>query len=366
MVVSLAIHAVVIVVAILVVVAKVIIPEDPDFQIKKVKRPKMPPKKIQVPVDVKKRKPKPRLRQRIVVKQKTLTDIKMPEISGIKGGLGNMGGDGIGGIGFDMQIGDLFGGNKSMGNELTGTFYDLKQTNKGQSTKMNQGRFYAALASFAKGWNKGRLDDFYQAPKKKYASFFMIPTISSSRVTKAFGVSETVKPVFWAAYYEGYISAPETGRYRFQGYGDDILLVRINKRLVIDASYEPYRPSLHTGWRSDAKNNRKYPIGSQRLFIGDWFKLTKGKPVRMEVLMGDVGNISSFRLLIEKEGAQYKQASYSYKDGDETKTGTRPVLPVFKTKEIPSDPKLIGQMKINSNQVTLEGPSFGAAEKKSY
>ncbi|MCK4564925.1 MAG: hypothetical protein KAU94_09655 [Verrucomicrobia bacterium] len=363
LVVSLAIHAVLIVVAISFVAVKVIIKPEPDFVAKRMKRPKMPPKKLQVPVDVKKRKPKPRLRKRIVSQQKTFTDIKMPEITGVKGGLGNMGGDGLGSLGFDMDIGDLFGGNKSMGgNELTGTFYDLKQSYKGKPTGMDQGRFYAALASFAKGWNLGRLDEYFQAPKKKYATFFMIPTISSSKVTEAFGVSDTVEAVFWAAYYEGHISAPETGHYRFMGYGDDILLVRIKKRLVMDASFEPYRSKLYTGWTSDADNNRKYPIGGQRLFIGDWFRLTKDEPVKMEVLLGDVGNISSFQLLIEKRGVQYRQASYSYKEGDETITGTRPVLPVFKTKEIPDNQELIGQMKINPNQVTLEGPVFGVVK----
>ncbi len=362
MVVSLAIHAILIVVAISFVAVKVIINEDATFEAKRVKRPKMPPKKIRVPIDVKKRKPKPRLRKRIVVDKKTLTDIKMPEITGIKGGLGNMGGDGLGSMGFDVDIGDLFGGNKSMGNELTGTFYDLKQTNKGRPTNIDQSGFYAALAAFAKGWNLSRLDEYFQAPKKKYASFFMIPTISSSKVTEAFGVSDSVEAVFWTAYYEGHIAAPETGHYRFLGYGDDILLVRINKRLVLDGSFEPYRPALKTNWRSDAENNRKYPIGGQRLFIGDWIKLTKGKPVKIEVLLGDVGNISSFQLLIEQKGATYKQAPYSYKDGEETITGTRPILPVFKTQKIPDNKDLIGQMKINPNQVTLEGPVFGVSQ----
>ncbi len=362
MVVSLAIHAVLIVVAISFVAVKVIIMEDPTFEAKRVKRPRMPPKKIQVPVDVKKRKPKPRLRKRIVVNKKNFTDIKMPEITGIKGGLGNMGGDGLGSMGFDVDIGDLFGGNKSMGNELTGTFYDLKQTSKGRPTNIDQGGFYAALAAFAKGWNKGRLDEYFQAPKKKYASFFMIPTISSSKVTEAFGVSDSVKAVFWAAYYEGHIAASETGHYRFLGYGDDILLVRANKRLVLDGSFEPYRPALKTNWRSDAENNRRYPIGRERLFIGDWIKLTKGKPVKIEVLLGDVGNISSFQLLIEQKGATYKQASYSYKDGEETITSTRPILPVFKTKAIPDNKDLIRQMKINPNQTTLEGPVFGVSQ----
>ncbi|MCK4564687.1 MAG: VWA domain-containing protein, partial [Verrucomicrobia bacterium] len=105
--VSLVIHAVLIVVAGSFVAVRVIVKEDPTFEAKKVKRPKMPPKKIQVPVDVKKRKPKPRLRKRIV-STKTFTDIKMPEITGVKGGLGNMGGDGLGSLGFDLNF-NFFG-----------------------------------------------------------------------------------------------------------------------------------------------------------------------------------------------------------------------------------------------------------------
>lgn len=107
MVVSLAIHAVLIVVAISFVAVKVIVKEEPAFEAKRVKRPKMPPKKIQVPVDVKKSKPKPRLRKRIV-STKTFTDIQMPEITGVAGGLGNMGGDGLGSLGFDLKF-NFFG-----------------------------------------------------------------------------------------------------------------------------------------------------------------------------------------------------------------------------------------------------------------
>ncbi len=386
MVISLSFHAIIAVVAILVVAVKVILPEDPDFQVKKVTRPTMPPKKIQVPVNVKKRKPKPRLRKRIVVNKKTFTDIQMPEISGIKGGLGNMGEDGIGGIGFDIEIGDLFGGDKSMGNELTGTFYDLKQTKEGKPSKLGvqyakaleedirttdaQAIFYEELARFNKGWNLSRLDAYFKAPKKKYATFFMIPNINSSEATEAFGVSEVVTPDFWAAYYEGHIAASETGHYRFCGYGDDILLVRINKRLVIDASFEPYKPDLHTNWTSDDEDNQKYPIDGDMMYHGDWFKMTKGRPVKMEVLIGDVGGRCSSRLLIQKKGVKYREVSFSYTKGKgedaETITGIRPVLPVFKTKEVPSDPNLIKKMKIDPNQATLEGPIFGAAKEKSY
>jgi len=325
MVVSLAIHAVIIVVAILVVVAKVIIPEDPDFQVKKVKRPKMPPKKIQVPVDVKKRKPKPRLRKRIVVNKKTFTDIKMPEISGIKGGLGNMGGDGIGGLGFDLDIGDLFGGNKSMGNELVGSFYDLKQTKKGKPTNMDNVKYIAALKHFANGWQQSRLSDYFKAPKEKYASFFMLPHMSANAAPKAYGVENIVKPKHWVAFYEGQISAPETGHYRFCGIADDVLLVRVRDRLVIDASYPAWKGKVTT-WKSDDDNDRKFPMANQHMVIGDWFRLTKGKPAGIEVLVGECpGGIFYCQLLMEQKGKEYKQVPFSYKrkTGGEQVSGTR-------------------------------------------
>ncbi len=356
LVVSLAIHAVLLVVAISFVAVKVIIKPEPDFVAKKVKRPKMPPKKLQVPVDVKKRKPKPRLRKRIVSKPKNFTDIKMPEITGVKGGLGNMGGDGLGSLGFDLDIGDLFGSNKSMGNELTGTFFDLKQTKDGKPIKMSDGNYMAALNRFAKSWDIDRLNDYFKAPKEKYTSFFLIPKISANAAPKAYGVDGIVKPKHWAAYYTGHISPPETGHYRFCGIGDNVLLVRVRGRLVIDASYHRQMGKI-TNWRSDDENSRKYPLAKDQMVIGDWFRLTKGEPSEIEVLLGECpGGEFSCQLLIEQKGKEYKQVPYTYKE----ESGTRPVLPIFRTKEIPA--KLVGQMKINPNEATLEGPTFGVVE----
>jgi len=354
MVVSLAIHAIIIVVALSFVAVKVLVPQDPTFEAKRVKRPKMPPKKIQVPVNVKKRKPKPRLRQRIVTQKKTFNDIKMPEITGVKGGLGNMGGDGLGSLGFDFKM-DLFGGRSSGGNELVGTFFDLKQTKKGKPTGMNDARYIAALRSFTKSWDVRRLEEYFTAPTKKYATFFMIPDINADAAPKAYGVDNVVKPKHWLAFYTGKIAAPETGYYRFCGSGDDVLAVRVRKRLVLDAGTQ-----RKTGWKSDDDNNMRYPAlktksyGYRPMFIGDWFKLTKGKPSEIEVLLGEMpGGLFYCRLLIQKKGVEYEQASFSYNGV----TGTRPVLPIFKTKEIPK--KLIGEMRINPRIETLEGPSFG-------
>lgn len=113
--VSLGIHALLLVVALSFVAVTVINKEDQVFEAKPVSRPKMQLKKLQVPVNIKKKKTqKPKLRKRIVVQPKlnqTVPDIKMPEITGVKGGIGSGAGDGLGGgggLGFSMPEISLF------------------------------------------------------------------------------------------------------------------------------------------------------------------------------------------------------------------------------------------------------------------
>ena len=114
-VVSVAIHAVLIVIALTFVAVKVIVKEENNFEVKPVHRPKMVLKKLRVPVNVKKKTPKPKLRKRIVVTPKVkqnVPDIKMPEVTGVKGGLGAGAGAGLGGgaaLGFTMPEINVFG-----------------------------------------------------------------------------------------------------------------------------------------------------------------------------------------------------------------------------------------------------------------
>lgn len=110
---SLGIHAILIVTAISFVAVTVIQKEDQTFEQVEVHRPKVPLKKLQIPVKMQKKKTqKPKLRKRVVVKQAVkMPEIKMPEITGVKGGMGSAG-DGTGGgsgIGFTMPDIDFFG-----------------------------------------------------------------------------------------------------------------------------------------------------------------------------------------------------------------------------------------------------------------
>ena len=147
--VSLGIHAALIVIAISFVAVTVITKEEQSFEVKEVQRPKMPLKKLQVPVNIKKKKTqKPKLRKRIVVKPKLnkVPDIKMPEITGVKGGIGAGAGDGLGGgggVGFSMPEMELFGV-KSRGEKV---FIILDSSNYMMVDQMGGIRAYEIIKS---------------------------------------------------------------------------------------------------------------------------------------------------------------------------------------------------------------------------
>ena len=407
---SIIIHGAFILVAISFVAVKVIIKPEQNFEAMEIKRPKMKLRKLQVPVKQKKSQA-PKLRQNIVTKPK-LKDIsiKMPETVGVIGGMGSGRGDGLGGLGFGFDM-DLFGSSKAKGsgNEFIGVFYDLKQDKRGELTEIGklaetdkaQAEVLCAevIKNFVEsGFRVKELDDFFAAPKRKYATSFNMPSMSANAAPQAFGVDDQVKPSFWLCVYRGQITAPEDGRYRFWGLGDDVLTVRVRRRVVLDACW-PEKVGKLSNWTSSDDDSRVFPVNGNilgsvskpdfstmirkiaprirggespfglvnefqlsgdylrvgnRLVIGDWFQLRKGQKVDMEVLIGEIpGGEFTCRLLIEQRGKQYQLA--------QSDAGQRMVLPVFKT--IPIDDKIAAQMKSSPDEMTLDGPNFGVLEE---
>jgi hypothetical protein len=380
---SLILHAVILVAAVSFVAVKVIVKGEQTFESMRVNRPKMKLRKLTVPVNLRKKNPKPKLRRTIVVKKEVKSiDIKLPEIAGVKGGTGYMDGGGGLGIGFNWEMPDLFGSNKGSGNEFVGYFYDLKQTPDGKLTNIGElvakaktrdwgsdpdliasaDLYKEVVRRFLSGWEPNRLKGYFKAPREKFTKSFMIPKIDADEAPRAFGVEKQVKPMKWLALYEGQITAPESGKYRFWGRGDDVLVVRLRKRIVLDASYMNV-----SGWEGNDPNNRKYDIyGSPDVggaVLGDWFYLDKGKTVSMSVLLGEEpgGNFFS-QLYIQQEGADYptRRETYTDKDTGAQEVLDRPIVPIFKTAEL--DGEIVEKMQINGNWCTLEGPNFGVVK----
>ena len=411
-VVSVMIHVVFAVVALTFVAVKVYIKPEQTFEVKDVSRPKMKRRKLQVPVKENKKTQAPKLRKNIVAKPKLKNvTITMPEVVGVPGGMG-AGGGGLGGLGFNFDM-DLFGGSRGGGNELIGTFYDLKQKQDGSLTEIGQmvedgkrpgNEMCELIKGFVgSGFNESRLKDYFKAPKLKYATTIMMPPMDADAAPKAFGVEDQVKPSYWVCHYKGKIAAPETGQFRFCGLGDDVMLVRVTgpgvgRKLVLDACWVEWIKRM-SNWVSDDPDNRRFAVdapdvvdinfndvynqiedaggwdGSRewysvfggvqvngetytggnwpfasRMIIGDWIPMKKGKIYNIDILIGEIpGGKFASRLMIEKQGESYPTVV--------SDAGVRKILPAFMT--TPVDPKLAAQMKVNPKQISLKGPVFG-------
>jgi len=148
------------------------------------------------------------------------------------------------GTGTGAGTGDgFFGGAGKPGSGLLeGTLYDLKQTKDRQDSKMDLDKYAQEVSRVADRGPAGILGKYYAAPVKLYLPNLSIPQISADDAPKEFKVEKEVQPKMWLAVYEGKVIAPESGRFIFDGFCDDILLVWINKRLVLDGSLHVASP----------------------------------------------------------------------------------------------------------------------------
>lgn len=164
---------------------------------------------------------------------------------------------------------------------------------------------------------------YYRWPQKLYTTFIYLPTIGFEHVPRSFGIPDEVNTALWMVHYKGRIMSKEGGRFRFWGRGNHVLATRVNG---VETGFLGFRTISHlvSDWRSSSDEHLRYFTGKMAMAVGDWFELEPGKPVDMEVVIGDHnGWDTQATLRIQKEGVFYPKN----KDGG-------PILPVFKTAEI--------------------------------
>ena len=189
---------------------------------------------------------------------------------GRPGGGGEMG---------DGGEGDGRGNLKGM---LQGVFYDIKQTSGRRPTDVmgdpNSGhdrtrdRILPIIKKFVEGpWrreydNQGRvhypaLDEYYCSPTRLWNSCFYTEQIPATDAPAAFQCADQVRTAGgWVCIYSGNVVAPFTGKFRFVGFCDDVLLIRFNKQIVFDY-----------GWYS-------YTLGVRVDDLGDYHRILGGSP----------------------------------------------------------------------------------------
>jgi hypothetical protein len=149
--------------------------------------------------------------------------------------------------------------------------------------------------------------------------------MSADAAPKAYGVEKYVQPKAWMAHYRGRVSPPKTGSFRFVGAGDDLMVVRIDGRIVLDcggskgSDFKTDRPGSQAyGYRyKDDEWNLRQRGG---FVVGNLMNLKAGLFYDIDIVFSEgPGGLFCAMLFFEEEGVTYA------KDGN-----GNPILPIFR------------------------------------
>jgi len=296
---------------------------------------------------------------KIVSKSKTPNvSFQLPEVSGTgKTGFGDGLGGGLGGYELmpDVSSIGMFGGTKSVavGNDFEGTFYSLEFNRRGEKVTATDEDLDNAVDRFMEAdWNPIAFSPYYRCPQKLYTTHLMIPPTASEHAPEQFGVDlrEREMDIRWIVFYKGKIARKEGGRYCFCVTADNFMIIRVNKKVVVKAGFldEPLPSTALGDWKPADKESGKYLFGHGFATVGDWFELEPGIPVEMEVIIGEYGGGWSMAM-VNVEDAAEKMYCQRNKDG-------LPVLPAFKTAEIPKSLREQMEYLLIRDEVILDDP----------
>jgi hypothetical protein len=218
--------------------------------------------------------------------------------------------------------GNGFGSSSGGSNQLVGYLYDLKQTPDGKPTGMTPDQYHQVLIHFAHaGWDESVLAPYYKSPKPLYTSHILIPNMDSQEGPKAFGLDKEVQPRMWIIWYKGTVAAPATADYRFAGFCDDILLVRIGGKTVLDGSINPVATQLSvvTPWPQHWIGSIPEVPNYGQLRQGIVASMNQAETVPMDIVIG------------EEPGGQFNASLFVFRT-DKTYPTTNsgePILPLF-------------------------------------
>ena len=171
-------------------------------------------------------------------------------------------------------------------------------------------------------------------PKRVAMSTLFIKPQPAKNGPLAFGLTEKeIKPSGWLVYYIGDLVPTEKAKYRFWGYFDDYMLIRINGKVVWEYSWpcqSEKNAGACTGWKPDAetinfisKVQYRSPQAGAKLMPSDWWEAKPGQKIKLEIGISEVpGGACGGILCIEKQGETYE----TYKG--------QPVFPIFSTRKL--------------------------------
>ena len=205
-------------------------------------------------------------------------------------------GAGLAGGGTGTGTGSSFFGATSQGSSLgfEGTFYDFTRTQDGKITTMTPAIYANVIRAFCKTWQAPEEFPCYKSEVSLFSKFFFFPPIADNQAGKAFNTPSSTE-AFWIAHYHGSFTPDSLGEYRLVGFGDNLLAVRINDRVVLDASDHGYLKGNqdYASRRSLEPSGAVLPGkgGGTPVFLGDSFLVEPGQSIHVDIAVGDEGGI---------------------------------------------------------------------------
>lgn len=215
-----------------------------------------------------------------------------------------------------------FGTTEQTDNSLVGKIYDFKQSREKKPLAANSGEALKEIVQ--KNFSSGSLSKYFSPTNILYSTHIYIPTISSEEGPKAFGVEKTIAPVDFMVHYRASIAAPRDMTFRFAGYGDDWLLVAIDKKIVLDGSLQ-----TSIGWSKISSktlflwNPPPEPHQAYKLAYGNWLEWKANEYKTIDIIICESGgNVSSYDLSIQEKDQKYEESDRGL------------ILPVFRVANV--------------------------------
>ena len=227
----------------------------------------------------------------VVPNNHLMIDVASPvTLSGAMAGIPTGGGGG----GFGRKEGGAY--------DLVGTMIDLKRNSKGRPRSMDYSADIGRMVE--SGFSKTVMREFMILPRKLHLSHLFVPYTQASAGPEAFGVADLMQPRGWMVHYQGWIKAPLPGQYRFVGEFDDIIVVMIDGKVVMESNWGiPATP-----WSPTYAVDKHQGFTRQPLVYGDWIPFD-GRPHKIDLLVGEhPGGLVGGLLMIQEKDRTYRKA----------------------------------------------------------
>ncbi|HBE23024.1 MAG TPA: hypothetical protein DDW21_06205 [Verrucomicrobiales bacterium] len=227
-----------------------------------------------------------------------------------------------------------FGSTNRSSGGLEGTMYDFKKKRNGEDVPYeiaNPYEFVERAVRLQKSdFSDSSLSRYFRAPQSLFLIHLAIPFSNAENGPSFFGAEKEIKPSGWFVHYQGRISVPRSGTYRFSGLGDDYLVLILKGRVRLAACWSDIQPAIAERWESTKPTGEWLgPFGNMRLVYGDWVHLREGEVIDIDLAIGErPGGKVGFILHVEEKGVDYRKDSQG-----------RPILPLFATAPISNEEK---------------------------